>query len=244
MKKTLTFLMLAFVIFSNAQESTLLRLKYNKGDKYKTSIKMSQNMGVAGGMDMNMIMKMDIIDVKDEIYDCEIKFTKIAMNSSAGGQTMSFDSDKKDEELDQMGKMLKTQMAPMLTAVIYAKGNDLGEVTEMKIEPNVPGLNDIGNQLSNVTYPQEAVKVGSTWKMEKETKGVTMKFIYTVKSISQKEIILDITGNVLGIAEGDISGNMVIDKESGIPSNSNIIIKMSTQGQDIESNIVMLTEKI
>ncbi|MFI1743232.1 hypothetical protein [Thalassobellus sediminis] len=244
MKKTLTFLMLAFVLISNAQESTLLRLNYNKGDKYKMSIEVSQKMGAAGIMDMKMIMEMDIINVKDDTYDSKIKFTKIAMNSNAGGQEINFDSDMKDEELDDMGKMMKTQMAPMLSAIISAKGNNLGEVTEMKVEPNVPGLNDIGNQLSNVTYPKEAIKVGSTWEMEKESKGMKMKFVYTVKSISENEIILDISGSILGLAEGDITGDMNIDKKTGVPMESNIAMKMSVQGQTIDSNISLLSEKI
>ncbi|MFI1773512.1 DUF6263 family protein [Thalassobellus citreus] len=244
MKNTLTFLMLAFVLISNAQESTLLRLNYNKGDKYKMSIEISQNMGAAGNMDMKMSMEMDITDVNDDIYDSTIKFTKIAMNSNAGGQTMNFDSDKKDEELDDMGKMLKTQMSPMLNAVISAKGNNLGEVTEIHVEPKTPGLDDIGNQLSNVTYPKEAVKVGSTWEMDKESKGMKMKFVYTVKSISENEIIIDISGSILGLTEGDISGDMNIDKTTGVPSESNIVMKMSVQGQTIESNISVLSEKI
>ncbi len=244
MKKTLTFLILACILVSNAQESTLLRLNYNKGDKYKMSIKMAQNMGAIGNMNMKMIMEMDIVDVNDDTYDSKIKFTRIAMNSSAGNQIMNFDSDKTDEELDDMGKMLKTQMSPILDAAIFTKGNNLGEITEMKVEPDVPGLNDIENQLNNVTYPQEAIKVGSTWEMEKETKGITMKFVYTVKSILEKEIILDITGNILGETEGSVKGNMTIDKLSGVPTVSNIIMKMNAQGQEIESNIKILSEKL
>lgn len=244
MKKTLTFLMLAFIIVSNAQESTLLRLNYNKGDKYKMTFEMAQNMGTTGNMNMNMIMDMDILDVNDDTYESKIKFTKIAMNSSMGGQNMSFDSDKTDDELDDIGKMMKAQMSPMLEAVLYAKGNNLGEVTEMNVEPNVPGLNDIGNQLSNVIYPKEAIKIGSSWEMEKETNGVTMKFIYTLKSISEKEIVLDLTGDILGMAEGNVEGNMAIDKLSGVPTKSNINMKMNAQGQEIESTITILTEKI
>lgn len=236
--------MLAFMLVSNAQESTLLRLNYNKGEKYKMSFEMAQNMGAMGHMNMKMFMEIDILDVNQDTYDSKIKFTKIDMNSSMAGQNISFNSDKTDDELDETGKMMKAQMSPMLKAVLYAKGNNLGEVTEMTVEPNVPGLNDIGNQLSNITYPQEAIEVGSTWEMEKETNGMTMKFVYTVKTISEKEIILDVTGNITGMAEGNVAGDMLIDKLSGVPTNSNIIMKMNTQGQEIESNITILTEKL
>lgn len=208
------------------------------------SITMNQDMGASGNMDMKMVMELDVTNVIDDVYDSKIKFTKVAMNGLTGGQSMSFDSDMKDEELDEVGKMLKAQMGPMLNAVIFAKGNSLGEVTEIKIEPKIAGLDDIGNQLSSVVYPVEAVKVGSTWEIEKDTKGMKMKFIYTVKSISQENIILDITGNLLGLADGDISGHMIIDQESGVPMVSNIKMEINTQGLTVTSNINITSEKI
>ena len=41
------------------------------------------------------------------------------MNMMQGGMTMSYDSNKKDEELDQMGQMLKSQFDPMMEAQLH-----------------------------------------------------------------------------------------------------------------------------
>ena len=48
---------------------------------------------------------------------------------------MSFDSSKSDDELDATGKMMKTQMGPMLEAVIYSNVTTLGEASVVSIEP-------------------------------------------------------------------------------------------------------------
>jgi len=166
------------------------------------------------------------------------------MDVLAGGQVMSFDSGKSDDELDDFGKMLKMQMGPMLTAVIFAKGNGLGEVLEMKVEPNIPGVEDVGNQASSVAYPKEAVKIGTTWNMEKENKGSKMNFVYTVKSISGKEVVLSISGSISGKANGTISGDMNVDRKSGIPLKSTINMKMNVNGQEMETNMVSAMKKI
>jgi hypothetical protein len=160
-----------------------------------------------------------------------------------GGQVMSFDSTKSDEELDDTGKMMKAQMGPMLSALIYAKGNNLGEMLEVKVEPSIPGVEDMAKQSSNVVYPTEAVSVGSTWTMTKEEKGMKMDFLYTVKSISSDKVVLDLSGDVSGMATGKISGNMNIDKASGIPENSTIDMNMSVSGQELKSKITMTMVK-
>ncbi|PQJ73745.1 hypothetical protein BTO14_09220 [Polaribacter butkevichii] len=238
--------MLFLVVTANlsfAQDAVLLRLNYEKGATYDVAMNISQEMGAV--MSMGMVMNMDIkvIDVKDDTYDSEMKFTKMTMDMLQGGQVMSFDSSKSDEELDETGKMMKAQMGPMLGAVISAKGNNLGQILEVKVAPSVPGVEDMAKQSSNVVYPKEAISVGSTWTMTKEEKGMKMDFLYTVKSIDSDKIVLDITGDVSGMATGKISGNMNIDKASGIPENSLIDMNMSVSGQELKSKITMTMVK-
>ncbi|WP_105049095.1 DUF6263 family protein [Polaribacter butkevichii] len=239
-------LILFLVVTANlsfAQDAVLLRLNYEKGATYDVAMNISQEMGAV--MSMGMVMNMDIkvIDVKDDTYDSEMKFTKMTMDMLQGGQVMSFDSSKSDEELDETGKMMKAQMGPMLGAVISAKGNNLGQILEVKVAPSVPGVEDMAKQSSNVVYPKEAISVGSTWTMTKEEKGMKMDFLYTVKSIDSDKIVLDITGDVSGMATGKISGNMNIDKASGIPENSLIDMNMSVSGQELKSKITMTMVK-
>lgn len=243
MKKWLILLLVISANLSVAQESVLLRLKYEKGATYDVAMHMTQEMGTMMSMGMKINMDIKVLDVTEDMYNSEMKFTKMTMDMLQAGQVMSFDSTKSDDELDETGKMMKAQMAPMLTAVIQAKGNSLGEVLEVTVEPNIPGVEDMAKQSSNVVYPKEAVSVGSTWTMTKEEKGMKMDFLYTVKSISNDTIAVDLSGDVTGMATGTISGNMSIDKNSGIPVNSLINMNMSVSGQELKTKATMTMVK-
>ena len=56
MRKFILLALLTFSFTAGAQESVLLRLNYNQGDNYITSIELEQNMGEQGGMSMTMKM--------------------------------------------------------------------------------------------------------------------------------------------------------------------------------------------
>lgn len=243
MKKLLILIVIAFTINTNAQESTLLRLNYKKGDAYVTNMKMSQEMGTVMSMDLTIIMNTDITDSSKDTYVSKMKIANISMDMSQGGMNMSYDSSKSDEELDAMGKMMKAQMGPMLQAVITIKGNTLGEVTVTSIEPNIPGASDFANQSNNVIYPKKAVRVGDTWTMNKEDKGMSIDFTYTVKSITKTNVLLDVTGKVTGNATGTVTGSMDVDKKSGMPLISKIDMNLTTQGQDLITKMVATTTK-
>lgn len=243
MKKLLILFLLIYANISVAQESVLLRLNYEKGATYDVSMKMTQNMGAIMSTGISINMDIKILDVKEDTYDSEMKFTKMSMNVLQGGNVMSFDSTKNEDELNDTDKMMKAQMGPMLEAVVFAKGNNLGEVLEVSVNPNVPGMEDIANQSSNVVYPKEAVKVGSTWTMTRDDKGMKMDFIYKVKSILKDKLILDLSGDVSGMASGKINGNMDINRKSGIPLNTSINMTLSVSGQELKSNVTMTMSK-
>lgn len=234
---------MAFAINVSAQESVLLRINYTKGDKYTVNMKMSQDMGTVMSMDMNMKMSQEITEVSGDTYVSKMKIGQIAMDMSQGGMNMSYDSSKSDDELDETGKMMKSQMGPMLTAVITAKGNNRGEVLSSTVEPNIPGTSDLANQSSNVVYPKNTVRVGDTWDFKKSDKGMNMNFKYTVKSITPNAVMLGITGNIDGMATGKITGSMNIDKKSGVPLKSIINMNMDVQGQDMKTSMELTMSK-
>ncbi|CAM1353608.1 MULTISPECIES: DUF6263 family protein [Tenacibaculum] len=243
MTKKIIALLLFVSTITLAQEKVLLRLNYEKGDSYVMDMKMSQNMGTVMSMNMNIEMKQDIKSVSNSEYTSEMKITKVVMNMIQQGMPMSYDSSKKAEDLDDTGKMMKSQMDPMLQAVITMKGNNLGKVLESKVEPNIPGTSDLANQSSNVVYPENAVAVGDTWNMSKNSKGMDFNFVYKVKSITSKTVLLDVTGKVKGMALGDIIGTMTVDKKSGVPTESKIDMTMKVQGQDLKTTMVLTMTK-
>ena len=243
MKKIFTLLLLAMSIVTVAQESTLLRVNYNKGDKYIMTMFMKQDMA-AMNMLMNMDMSIEIKDVEGDVYNTEMKIERINMDMSQGGMNMSYDSAKSDDELDAMGKQMQMQFAPMLEMVIFAKTNNLGEVLETRIEPNIPNADQFTNQSSSVVYPENEVKVGDTWSFEKDSQGMKMGFIYTVKSITKDKVFLDVSGKISALAEGTISGNMEIDRAKGIPLKSSIEMDMSVSGQKIKTSITVTMKQL
>ena len=241
MKKLLVLFLVVSSTITLSQESVLLRLKYNKGDDFTTKMIISQEMGTTMSMGMNIDLDMKITDVVGDEYTSEMKFAKMTMDMLQGGNVMSYDSTKSDDELDEMGKMMKTQMSPMLSALIIAKGNNLGEVLEVKVEPNVPGMDDLTS--SNVVYPKEAIKVGSTWNFQKNQKGMVLDFVYKVKSILKDKVVIDISGKVSGMTTGSISGSMEVDRASGVPLTSLINMVFSMQGQEMNSKVSMTMTK-
>ena len=243
MKKLLTFLLVAFTMSVTAQESVLLRLNYASGDTYIMDLQLAQDMGSMMSMDMGMKMKQTITSVSGDTYESTIKIASVAMDMSQGGQNVSYDSSKSDDELDASGKVMQAQMAPMLQAVISVKGNNLGEVIETVVEPNVPGTADLAKQSSGVVYPKEAVRVGDTWTLSKSEKGMAMDFIYKVSSIAEEVVVLEVSGKVGGMAEGNITGMINVDRNSGVPSSSKIAMDMTAQGQKMSIKTTMKVTK-
>ena len=80
MKKLLFLCFLMLSINVNAQEAVLLRLNYEKGVTYDISMKSSQEMGTVMSMGMTLDMSVKILEVKDGIYESEMKFSKISMD--------------------------------------------------------------------------------------------------------------------------------------------------------------------
>ena len=231
MKKIFIVLLSVFTLVTYAQESVLLRLNYHKGDQFEMKMNVSQEMGAVMSMDINMTMSMDITSVTDDEYTSDMKIASMKMDMSQAGNKMSFDSKMKDDELDEAGKMLKSKMGGLMSAVISAKGNNLGEVLETTVEPNIPGASDMMNQSGKVVFPKEAVKVGDTWDMKQSQNGMDLNFIYKVISIEKESVKLEVSGTIGGMAEGTLSGNMHIDRASGNPINSLVNMEMTLQGQ-------------
>lgn len=234
MKKVLIALLVITSITTTAQESVLLRLNYTKGDSFLVTTESNQNMGSQGGMNMKMTMGMIVADVVEDNIKTESQITSIVMDMMQGGMTMSYDSNKNDEELDQMGQMLKSQFAPMMESVIYNTLDSQGNVLDTKLDPAIPGMEQMTNRaMSTINYPKEKVSVGSSWTSENEIQGMKMTTKYTVSSIADGFVTLDVSGDMSGVGTGTIKGKSTVEISSGMSNNSEIEITIATQGMNI-----------
>lgn len=233
MKIFLVALLVVASYSASAQESVLLRLNYTEGDKYALVVEMDQGMGMQGNMNMSMTMAMNVTEVSKKEVKTESKITAIKMDMMQGGMAMQFDSEKEADVSDPIGQTMKAQFEPMMEATIYNILDRMGNTIESRVEPAIPGMEQISGSSSNIGYPEKEVSVGSTWTSENENQGLIMNTHYTVTSIANGVIVLDISGEVSGVGTGTINGKTNIDIQSGVQTNSALEMNISAGGMDM-----------
>jgi hypothetical protein len=243
MKKLLFLFVFATALNLTSQESILLRANYKKGDVLEVKMEQSQNMGAKGGLDMKMSMDMIVTSKDGDIITTESKIKSINMNMLQGGMAMSYDSSMKDEDLDEAGKMMKQQFDPMMKSTIVAKMNTEGKILETKVEPSNPAMDQLTKQAKGVEYPIEEVTVGASWSDESSQQGMNVKTIYTVSKIENGKVYIAITGEVTGVGEGDVKGNLVVDIETGIQDTANLEMAINAGGEYMKISTKMTTMK-
>jgi hypothetical protein len=235
---------LVTAINATSQESVLLRANYKKGDVLEVKMEQSQNMGAKGGVDMKMSMDMVVTSKDGDMLTTESKIKSINMNMLQGGMAMSYDSSMKDDDLDEMGKMMKQQFDPMMKSTIIAKVNSQGEILETKVEPSNPAMDQIIAQAKGVIYPNEEVLVGTSWSDVTSQQGMSVTSIYTVSKIENGKVYINITGAVTGMGEGDIKGDLVVDIETGIQDSASSEMAVNAGGMDMKISTKTTTTKI
>jgi hypothetical protein len=244
MKKLLFLFLLVTAINVTSQESVLLRANYKKGDVLEVKMEQSQNMGAKGGVDMKMSMDMIVTSKGGDMLTTKSKIKSINMNMLQGGMAMSYDSSMKEEDLDEMGKMMKQQFDPMMKSIITSKINSQGEILETKVEPSNPAMDQITAQAKGVIYPNEEVSVGTSWSDVASQQGMSVTSIYTVSKIENGKVYINITGSVTGMGEGDIKGDLVVDIETGIQDSASSEIAINAGGMDMKISTTTTTSKI
>ncbi|AUC85126.1 hypothetical protein CW731_07390 [Polaribacter sp. ALD11] len=244
MKKLLFLFVLATTLTVTAQESVLLRANYSKGDVLSVKLDVSQDMGAQGGVDMKMTMDMVVTGKEGDVITTESKIKAIDMNMLQGGMAMSFNSSMKEEDLDQMGKMMKQQFDPMMKATIISKMSTEGEILETKVEPSTPAMDQFTKQVKGVKYPKEKVSVGSSWTDETNEQGMEVKTTYTISKIENGKVYIDVIGAVSGMGTGDVKGNLIVDVKTGIQDTANTEMALSANGADIKISTKSTTTKM
>ena len=244
MKKLLFLFVLVTALSLTSQESVLLRANYKKGDVLEVKMEQSQNMGAKGGVDMKMSMDMIVTSKDGDIITTESKIKSINMNMLQGGVAMSYDSAMKEEDLDEMGKMMKQQFDPMMKSTIISKVNIQGEILEAKVEPSNPATDQLTKQAKGVKYPSEEVSVGTSWSDVTSQQGMNVTSIFTVSKIENGKVYINITGSVTGMGEGDVKGDLVVDIETGIQDSVSSEMAINAGGMDMKISIKTTTSKM
>ena len=240
--KKIAVAVLCFISLSITSQEVTLRLNYDKGDVYLVKMKMDQTLGEAGGMAMDIEMNSSVIESSKDQYTLESKVESIKMDLIQGELILGYDSKAKDEDLDTMGLEMKKQMQPMMDAVITQVSNRYGKVLSTKVEPQVPGMDNFGQQAE---YPEDAVKLGSTWSVESNdatTGNITIT--YKVDEISDTTVYVTLSGKLSAMQDSNVSGNMEIDIETGNPNVLNMEITAKADGSNISVKTTLITTKL
>ena len=239
MKRIFIALFVLVTVAASAQKSVLLRANYNSGDTYEMTMEQKQNMGAQGGINMTVTMSMKVGEVTKDEIKTETQITAIKMDALQGGLNMSYDSSKSDDELDDTGKALKAQMAPMMKSAIITNIDKLGKTLSVKVEPENPSMSQFSDQSSSITFPEEKVSVGFSWSSEDENMGMKLKTVYTVTKIENGTVYIDLSGSVSGMGEGSITGKTEIEIKTGIQKMLENEVTVKAMGQEVSVSTKM-----
>lgn len=243
MKKLTIVLVVLFSIVGCGQEKVTLRLKYNQGDVYETQMLMKQSMDIMK-MDMEMKLRMEIEAVKGETYDTKNTFEYIVSSIDQGGQKVSYNSTMKVEELSPMAKQFHNSMKPMLNTTFYLSLNQLGKTEVIKLEPDNKEVIKMKDQMGVVSYPEEAVSVGSSWENVQKNNNSEMKVTYTVTEITSDEVIANITGTLTAVPTSKVTGNITIDRKTGVPTHTVMDLEFEVMGQKMKGSSTIKVRKL
>jgi hypothetical protein len=185
------------------------KIAVSKGLKLElvSNMKMTMTMEMMGqnidnSTETSNTTQIELKEVNPANYLFSNTVTKMLMHTSAAGQEMSFDSDKKEDLDGPMGAGMKNVLNTPQEIVVDKQGR----IMEKKGDTATGGFTDMmnmGGLLKGQPYPVLAtlpghpVKVGESWT---DSTGSPASFkavtTYTVKGISKDEVLLDFTSQV------------------------------------------------
>jgi hypothetical protein len=174
---------------------------------------------------------------------------KLKMNLSIMGQEKSIDSDNPEDLKGMLGDPIKDILASKNEFTVDASGKIVAVKAAEKKGKAGNGMMDMFLQGMNVgaasptegassffkILPAQEVGKGDTWKDSTSTAGTTMLTSYTVKDITDTEIVLDFVSDgtldtkqdMMGMSvtvKGTIksNGGITLDKATGLPKQKTV----------------------
>lgn len=196
-------------------EGILLRYnpKLNETVTIKTVIEQNMSvMGQEGTTTITMMMDMTATEKTDSLVTVVSQMTEMSLNSNIMGQNISFDSKHMEDADPTLASNLNETLQKTFEIVYDIYGN----VIQMPEDyPNK-------DQGFAAVFPKEKVCVGSQWNIENDNTINNLPMhssaTYTVKEITETTTEIEIEGKITSeVVEGDLTGTMTIENETGIP---------------------------
>lgn len=268
---------IAFAAMASTCFGQTNKIIFPKGHQLEVSTQMTSStamdaMGQSIQSSANSTMT-EVFNVKDAnnnsaTLEHSVKKIQFVVNGGMG-QNFSFDSDKDEDRKGDIGKSLDKVLKDKYDVVV----DNNGAVTSVQENPNNPKATAdnnamIGMLLSQLNISAQMPKVGEgtvfkilpdakitkgyTWTDTSSNESGKRKTVYTINDITDKEIIIDFTGEatlkttqqVMGMdmnvsTSSTGTGKIILDKQTGLlkQKTANVDTKgtIEAQGQSIPS---------
>lgn len=250
------------------------KLSFQKGQKLEVVVETNKTsnielMGQSMDTKMNSTINelIDVADVNNSGATLEHSIKRMKFDvTNPMGPSQSYDSDKDADRNGEIGKMLEKTLKSKYTVTI----DPMGKIVAVKSDKDTSksedadmadlmasqlGMNStnpkVGEASSFKILPDKAVGVGDTWMDSSAAEGQTRKTTYTVKNITDKDIVLDYnevinintTQQLMGAMEATIkttdktTGTITLDRATGLLKQKTGVMQeegtMEAQGQTI-----------
>lgn len=262
------FLTVTTTVAAQDKKAELNKLSLKPGQKFQTdnTVKTVTNMEMMGQQmeikaEVTVNRQLDIKNKKENMYNVASTITKMTATSDMMGQSMSYDSDKKEDSASEMSKLLKDK----INVPMDLEMNDEGKVTPLKKEDNKTGdasgmatmMESIGAGADEALLTDDIfhatpqnVKTGDTWSDSIIGEGSKTYRDYTVKSVQGNDATVTISGKQLldkkmqnqGMEmtltmESKLTGEMLVDSKTGV-------IKQRTLTSEGTGNMEMMGQQV
>lgn len=236
-------------------------------------------MGMAVSTKMAMDFDMTASEVTDAESKFDVRYNRVYMSNESMMGKMEYDSDKPEEATGMMAEMMKETFGGLMEANVTMVMDKQGRTLSISGLDDVSSAGSMGmggspadmqEQFgsSMAIFPKKSVGKGDSWsEVIEQTKSspVVIDITYTVKEIRDNEVVLDVIGkiskndseevpaevrNAISTISGDMTGDMVVDRNTGMTKSSNLVQNMKmgvSQGgmnMDMDAvNTITLTGK-
>jgi hypothetical protein len=253
--KKITLISICFAtLFANAQS---IKLENGKIIKITTNV-VSTAESPMGGESTNTISTTNIIkitSVDEKVYKATNTVIRMVMDGEMMGQSMKFDSDKKEDMEGQIGQMMSASVNKPSEISI---DKDNGKVTENAAEEKKEGMMGAMGGESNSGGSAFFVvpagkKIGDKWTVTSDDGGIKSIKNYELQSLKENIAIINVSSTNKGTTtkeangmsmemtiDAKATGTMMVDINTGLLKQINMddvtIGSMEVMGQSIPLN--------
>ena len=238
-----------------------LKLETGKKITSTTTTSVNMDMGMGGQMkiDGNTTSVIEITGVDDKNYNAKATTVKMKMVQDGMGQTVNFDSDKKEDRETEIGKEM-SKMLDQAAAVTIDKNT--GKVTETnKKEIVADNANPMASLMGNSNsaeastaaaffYIPNGKKIGDKWSDSLNEAGMKGVKNFELKSIVDNVATIAITTKSKGTISKEAQGmqfDITMDGTGGgeiVVDTKTFLVKKSALSNDVNGTLDMMGQSL